>query len=87
MYGPSPVRKAAAPMIPMSGCVHVSGLSMERQRTPGHDGNPHVFSVSLQRPLRALNPCRFRKRRSDRFAIISQTSVATSGRYFFPRRR
>jgi hypothetical protein len=30
MYGPSPVRKAIAPMIQMSGCVHVSGLSMER---------------------------------------------------------
>jgi hypothetical protein len=82
MYGPSPVRKAAAPMMQMSGCVHVSGLSMERQGTPGHDGNPRVFSVSLQRPLRALNPSRFRKRRSDRFAIISQTTFATFGKFF-----
>jgi hypothetical protein len=30
----------------------------------------------------ALNPCRFGKRRSDRFAIISQTTFATFGKFF-----
>ena len=30
MYGPSPVRKVAALMVHVSGCGHVSGLSLER---------------------------------------------------------
>jgi hypothetical protein len=52
MYGPGPVRKESA-LILETSCIHVSGLSMEHQLlAPGHDGNPRVFSISLQRPLR-----------------------------------
>jgi hypothetical protein len=42
-------------------------------------------STALQRPLGPCSLCRLRKRRSDRFAIISQSTFATFGG-LFPRR-
>ena len=54
-----------------SGCRHVSGLSVEPRRVPGHDGKSAHLPLIRPSASQALHPSRFGRRRSDRFAISS----------------
>ena len=56
MYGPSPVRKAAALIVltvRLRACIRPLD---EAPSASGHDGNPHVFAFSITSASWALRP-------------------------------